>query len=176
MKLTGQELKEVLKRNPSLAALNTETATLSRVNPLKPAITNPGAKLGHSLIDSHSKKYVIYGQPVPKPRQTRSDRWKKRPCVMRYREFADRAREVVGEVGDVVGLSAKFYFSMPSSWSGKKKGEMLGKPHRAKPDLDNCVKAVMDALLPQDSGVYSFKDVSKLWCEAGQERIELELF
>ena len=30
--------------------------------------------------------------PVPKPRQTRSDVWKKRPAVMRYRQFADELR------------------------------------------------------------------------------------
>jgi len=36
------------------------------------------------------KEYKI--TPVPKPRQTRSDKWKQRPCVMRYRAFADEVR------------------------------------------------------------------------------------
>jgi hypothetical protein len=31
-------------------------------------------------------------KPVPKPRQTRSDKWKQRPCVMAYRTFADELR------------------------------------------------------------------------------------
>ena len=35
--------------------------------------------------------------PVAKPRQTRSDVWKKRPCVVKYRQFADDLREAIGK-------------------------------------------------------------------------------
>jgi hypothetical protein len=35
-------------------------------------------------------KYII--TPVGKPRMTRSDKWKQRPPVIRYRMFCDEAR------------------------------------------------------------------------------------
>ena len=38
-------------------------------------------------------KHMIYDiTPCPKPRQTQSDKWKKRPPVLRYRAFADEVR------------------------------------------------------------------------------------
>jgi uncharacterized cupin superfamily protein len=36
--------------------------------------------------------FTIPGNPVGKPRMTQRDKWAKRPAVLRYREWADRAR------------------------------------------------------------------------------------
>ena len=38
-------------------------------------------------------KLTVVIDPVAKPRMTRSDRWKKRPCVVRYRVYSIRLRE-----------------------------------------------------------------------------------
>jgi len=39
---------------------------------------------------------TVPGNPVGKPRMTRKDKWAQRPCVLRYREWADRARAAAG--------------------------------------------------------------------------------
>ena len=112
-------------------------------------------------------RYLI--TPVPKPRQTKSDVWKKRPCVMRYRAFADEVRAAGIEIGAM--LNVKFYLPMPSSWSGKKKMKMAMEPHQQTPDLDNLVKALLDAVLSNDAHVYSITAV-KTWGHVGSIVIE----
>jgi len=91
--------------------------------------------------------------PVAKPRMVRSDRWAKRPAVLRYWAFADELRlKYKKELPESVEL--KFYLPMPDSWSEKKKALMNGKPHKQKPDLDNLEKALLDSLNKQDSNIY----------------------
>jgi Holliday junction resolvase RusA-like endonuclease len=52
---------------------------------------------------------------------------------------------------------------MPKSWSLKKKEVMNNKPHRQRPDLDNLLKALFDALCPDgDAHIWDGK-VSKIW-------------
>lgn len=109
------------------------------------------------------KKYEI--NPIPKPRMLRSDKWKKRDCVLRYRSFCDQCRAQgmnVPEAGAVI----YFILPMPTSWSKKKKEQMLNKPHQQKPDLDNLLKAVLDAVYGDDSGVWDLH-VKKRWGHEG---------
>lgn len=112
---------------------------------------------------------VLNVVPVPKPRQTRSDKWKKRPCVMRYRAFADAVRDG-GLHLPVSGATVKFYLPMPTSWSKKRREEMRGRPHQQRSDLDNLVKSLMDALFADDCRVWDIH-VQKFWAEDG--RIEI---
>ena len=100
-------------------------------------------------------------KPVPKPRQTRSDKWKKRPCVMRYRAFADECRAKNVQV-ESCGSMIVFGMPMPKSWSKKKKAEMKGMPHQQKPDIDNLLKALLDAVHKDDAHIYSIS-VRKVW-------------
>lgn len=72
--------------------------------------------------------------PVPKPRQTRADKWKQRPAVMRYREFADQVRAAGITLPDC-GALVTFYIPMPKSWSKKKRARADGTPHQSKPDV-----------------------------------------
>ena len=90
--------------------------------------------------------------PVPKPRQTKSDVWKKRPAVMRYRQFADDLMLACqyDEFVPSQDLTIEFHMPMPKSWSNKKKMEMLGCFHESKPDLDNLIKSCVDALFSKD--------------------------
>jgi Holliday junction resolvase RusA-like endonuclease len=60
-------------------------------------------------------------------------------------------------------LSMVFYMPMPKSWSEKKRQQMLGRPHQQRPDLDNLIKAVKDALCAEDSHVHTYKDMRKVW-------------
>ena len=99
--------------------------------------------------------------PVPKPRQTRADVWKKRPCVVRYREFADRCRELGMMVQN--GDRISFLIEMPRIWSAKKRAALDGQPHQQRPDLDNLLKALMDAVLPEDCSIWHLGHVTKRW-------------
>ena len=102
--------------------------------------------------------------PCPKPRQTRSDKWNQRPAVMRYRAFADECR--LRGVTVCPGDSITFWIPMPKSWSKKKKDSMDGAPHTQKPDLDNLLKALFDAVHKDDSHIWCVM-VSKLWSHEG---------
>jgi len=104
--------------------------------------------------------------PVPKPRQTQSDRWKQRPCVERYRAFADQCRAMCLPVFD--GAHIRFVLPMPKSWSKKKRREMLGQPHRQRPDLDNLLKALMDATNKEDCALACLGSIQKVWGEEGR--------
>lgn len=109
---------------------------------------------------------MIYSiTPVPKPRMTQRDKWQKRPAVLRYREFCDQVREAGIEIHQQ-GTEIAFYVPMPKSWSKKKREEMDGQPHKQKPDLDNLLKALLDAVHDEDCAVWSLS-ASKRWAKEG---------
>lgn len=112
--------------------------------------------------------YLI--EPVPKPRQSRSDRWKQRPAVMRYRAFCDDARLCKIHLPES-GAHVTFVLPMPASWSKKKRAELNGRPHQQKPDVDNLTKSLLDALFKDDAHIWDVR-VSKLWGETGRIIIE----
>lgn len=104
--------------------------------------------------------------PVPKPRMTRSDRWKKRDCVERYWAYKDQLRSLItpGDLPDSYHLI--FILGMPASWSRKKRAAMLYQPHQAKPDKDNLEKGFLDCLFDDDAAVWDGR-VSKIWGDVG---------
>lgn len=106
--------------------------------------------------------------PVAKPRQTRSDKWKKRPAVVAYRAFADHIRLLAKKKKLTLpthGADIYFYLPMPQSWSEAKRRKMANEPHQQKPDLDNLVKAVFDALCEDDCHIWEIR-ASKRWASA----------
>ncbi len=107
--------------------------------------------------------------PVPKPRQTRADKWKKRDCVMRYRAFADEVRLR----GVCLDNHSKVIFTlpMPKSWSEKKKVENDGWPHKQRPDIDNLMKALLDAVYADDSHIWRI-NAEKRWGRQGSIEIK----
>lgn len=121
--------------------------------------------------------------PMGKPRMTQRDRWKKRPAVLRYHAFKDTFRAEIRklphlktalESGAVCDLSWIAYLPMPKSWSMKKRAEMRGQLHRAKPDRDNIDKAILDALFADDSGIASGR-LEKRWDDGKGERLEISI-
>jgi len=52
------------------------------------------------LGNTKGRYVVVPGAPIPKPRQTRRDKWARRPCVLRYREWADQIRAAAGAILD----------------------------------------------------------------------------
>jgi Holliday junction resolvase RusA-like endonuclease len=69
------------------------------------------------------------------------------PAVMRYRSFSAPSRKTLPESGAHI----TFVMPMPPSWSKKKREQHDGKPHQSKPDCDNMLKALMDALFDDDA-------------------------
>ncbi|ENG6107614.1 RusA family crossover junction endodeoxyribonuclease [Serratia liquefaciens] len=104
--------------------------------------------------------------PIPKPRQTQRDRWAQRPPVLRYRAFCDEVRLHRISLPES-GYHVTFVLPMPPSWSKKKRTEMAGKPHQQKPDADNLLKALMDAIYSEDCAVWDVR-VTKRWGNAGE--------
>jgi len=111
----------------------------------------------------------IYTDPVAKPRMTQRDRWEQRTCVVRYRQYCDKLRADCEHHGWTLpdSVAMTFVIAMPVSWSKKKRREMLGCHHSCKPDIDNLIKGVLDALRPDDdSGVWRVSAV-KRWGKCG---------
>ena len=103
--------------------------------------------------------------PVAKPRMTRSDKWKTRKCVLKYRDFADKCRElkiILNDSGDHV----TFVIPMPDTWSKRRKIEMYRQPHIHRLDTDNLLKALQDALHKQDCHIWDIR-ITKIWGYVG---------
>ena len=115
--------------------------------------------------------------PMGKPRMTQRDKWKKRPIVERYHAYCDKIREQVngdylsGGFGQVYVLA---YIKMPKSWPKSKKSCMYGRYHRQKPDADNILKGVIDALFKDDSIIWH-ASIQKFW-EDKDEGFGLDIF
>lgn len=111
-------------------------------------------------------------EPVPKPRMTRRDKWKKRPCVMRYRRFKDQCRAHRVELPQP--CKVVFYIPIPSGWSQSEQEAVWNQPHTRTPDLDNLLKALCDAVLLNDSKIWNVRAEKRWSYEAGIEIVPLE--
>lgn len=61
---------------------------------------------------------------------------------------------------------------MPASWSKRKRAEMDGRWCVTKPDVDNIVAGVLDALFEEDSAVVSVSGM-KVWGAAYRLKVEV---
>lgn len=109
---------------------------------------------------------VFYTKPVPKPRMTRSDAWRKRDCVLNYYSFKDEIKLQARNYVLPDSFRVVFGVPFPRSYGRKKRLELVGKPHQTKPDVDNYTKAIMDVLRDDDSGVWHV-DAKKIWTDGG---------
>ena len=98
---------------------------------------------------------------------TRRDKWLNPPrlCVAQYRAFKDEVRLAKINIPD---CNARIYFfiPIPKSWSRQKQQEMVWKPHQQTPDIDNYLKALMDAIFDDDSHVWDIRP-TKIWAKEG---------
>lgn len=109
--------------------------------------------------------FHIIPVPCPRPRVTR---WGTH-YPKRYQDFKEEL-SLLGKAQKFKGghqLMVDFYMPMPKSLSKKKKKELLGYPHKHRPDLDNLVKAVLDCLWEEDS-IVSEIHATKQWAEEGK--------
>jgi Holliday junction resolvase RusA-like endonuclease len=107
---------------------------------------------------------TIPGQPIGKPRMTAADRWRQRDCVLRYRAWADRARDAAeGKLPkNAEAMTMRFYLQMPDSWPTQKRLQHDGQRCFQKPDIDNLCKSVMDSLLGNDEVIAKI-EAEKFW-------------
>lgn len=108
--------------------------------------------------------------PCPKPRMTQSDKYKSRPPVIRYRNFQNAICHYANQFRYQVSgeLSITFIIPFPESYTIKAKNKLRGNPHTIKPDLDNLIKAFKDALCKNDSFVWKYKMMEKIWGDEGK--------
>jgi Holliday junction resolvase RusA-like endonuclease len=101
--------------------------------------------------------------PTPAPRQTRRDKWRPSPAVLRYRAFRDEVALKIQEL-PLDFFHVVFLLPVPSSWSQKRKAATIGRPHLGRPDKDNLEKALIDAVYrgADDGHVWNTAS-TKLW-------------
>lgn len=103
-------------------------------------------------------------EPRTKPRMTISDKWKKRPCVLRYREYKDLLREELKKYPNFeLKDSFKIIFILPI----KNKKNKINDPHKQRPDIDNFLKGFLDAVLEEDSYIWDVHSM-KIWGDVGK--------
>lgn len=130
-------------------------------------------------IDYSRHFFVLDVIPNTAPRMTKSDQWKTDPnhinpkkrqrlSVTRYFKYKTCVANLCNEINlnDFDTLDIIFFIPMPESWSKKKKQKMNGMPHQSRPDIDNLSKAFMDAVLKEDSHVWSIRK-EKRWAYFG---------
>lgn len=76
-------------------------------------------------------------------------------------------------------LKAKItaFFEVPTSYSKKKKKELIGQPHTKKPDIDNISKIILDSLNKlayKDDNQIAKLEVEKLYGEQAKVVLEIE--
>lgn len=119
------------------------------------------------ILDSTRKYFLFDVVPMGAVRMSQSDRWKtnpdhhnilqrQRPEVTRYFRFKRTIKEQSAKMGYTQEntLEIVFLVPMPASWSKKKKERENKMPVKTKPDIDNYVKAFLDALLVEDGHIW----------------------
>jgi Holliday junction resolvase RusA-like endonuclease len=121
-------------------------------------------------------KITFFIDPMGAVRMNKSDAWRKRPAVLRYRAFKDSLRVQAAPYDlpkDPLIVNLDFHIAMPDSWSKKKKALMDKTWHRQKPDKDNCEKSVTDTLWPDDDSCIAAGFTRKFWAYKGSITMEV---
>lgn len=127
-------------------------------------------------IDDSKPFAVVPVETFPAPRMVRGDKWKRlndpdpkkrqRECVTRYFNFRHTIQVLTLQQHYKVPangvLNAVFIMEMPKGWSMKKKDQMNLTPHTNRPDRDNLIKSIQDALCPEDGFIWDGR-ITKLW-------------
>ena len=72
------------------------------------------------------------------------------------------------------GAQIRFYIPCPKSWSKKKKKQYHNTLHASRPDIDNCLKALLDSLFVEDKYI-GHLEVSKHWVDFDIGWVEIEV-
>lgn len=103
--------------------------------------------------------------PIPKPRMTQKDKWHRRPATDRYWAFKKECLDKNVQV--YCGDKVTFVLPFPKNWGKAKRQICNGSRHTVKPDLDNLLKALLDALYDDDAHISALY-IEKVWGETGK--------
>lgn len=111
-----------------------------------------------------SKIVTLEVDPCTAPRMSQRDKWlnPRRPIVQRYFNFKDKIKHLWPDELEFPKetVIVQFRVAMPKSWSESKKKHMFNTKHESKPDIDNYIKGLLDAMLVEDkmvSGIFAEK-------------------
>jgi Holliday junction resolvase RusA-like endonuclease len=123
-----------------------------------------------TVIGPTSLSTIYPIKPVPKPRPRLGANGN--VYVPRsYKEFKGRVQLYKITIPDE-GATVTFVVPMPKSWSKKRRKDSVDQPHRSTPDVDNFLKALLDACFADDAHIWDIR-ARKIWGEAGQIIIEV---
>lgn len=105
--------------------------------------------------------------PVPAPRMTKAAAWDLRPGVLAYKLFCKEVRRRDIEIAGPVCL--EFFIGTPASLTEHGKAVLDRQPHLSKPDCDNLVKGLFDAVFYKRKG-----GDSMMWAFLATKRWALE--
>jgi Holliday junction resolvase RusA-like endonuclease len=167
---------EQLAKHPKRDSLLGTTSPPKKTTPSMPPPTAPVPEQAVPHIPDPDGVYEfnVPGPPMGKPRMTQRDQWKKRPAVLRYREYCDRIRATakLNPAWDIFAIEVIAFVEMPKSWSKKKQARHNLRLMRQRPDWDNIGKSVCDALFEEDS-ILGGGMVWKFWCEEGSAKTQV---
>ena len=111
-------------------------------------------------------KATLHIDPRGYLRRTHQGRFS--PAAKRYHEYMNSLRVLARAEGLTLAdsFAVVFHMPMPKSWSQKKKDRLRGEPHQQKPDYSNCLKALEDALHPNDKEIWRVHGEQR-WADEG---------
>jgi Holliday junction resolvase RusA-like endonuclease len=95
----------------------------------------------------------------------------------RYNEYKVSVLALAKQKGFTIptqGASFRFYIPVPPSWRPSKKRLMHGKLHQSRPDLDNILKGIFDAMLVEDKHIAHI-EAAKFWVNQERGWIEISI-
>ena len=132
----------------------------------QPAITIMATPRGKIRMVASDKKFNWY---------LKSSDPKKRRRAEKIKDYFDwctavqwLAKEKKYEIGDVIAV--EFHLPFPPSYNKKKREKLAGQPHLLKPDTDNMLKALVDALAKSDSHIW-LKIAWKVWTDGNGKMV-----
>lgn len=87
--------------------------------------------------------------PSPRPRLGRGGAY----MSNKYTEWKRDFKLLFGQHEVTAGLAITFYISIPQSYSKKQRAAMHLQKHKKKPDIDNLIKSVLDAITDRDQEI-----------------------
>ena len=107
---------------------------------------------------------IIKLSPMGAVRMTQRSKWQ--PNAQKYLAWKGEFKRLSGDYESTGEMYIAFHVPMPATWSKKKKAAHVGHPCLSKPDLDNCIKSVFDALLVEDKAIHGIT-AKKVWSYEG---------